>query len=75
MGWESEDIEGACDALNEICDETGEDPREMTPRQVEDSIGDELTAEERRSFQLLASVFAADDEDAAELRANLWELG
>lgn len=74
MGWESQEIEGGCEVIVEICDDSGEDPMDLSPRQIEDSIGDELTPEERRAFQLLASVSAADDDETRELKEELWEL-
>ena len=74
MGWESDEIEGACEALIDICDETGEEPADLTARQIEGAIGDELTPEERSAFSLLASVLGADDDDSQDLVEQIREL-
>jgi len=76
MGWEMSELEGACEALNEVCGEDSHTsgPSELTARQVEDLMGDELTVEEGQAFQLIAHVFGREDDDSRELRQALWEI-
>jgi len=76
MGWDPEEIEGACDALNNICaDEEfdGDDAVDLTDAEIEATLGDELTDEERDAFRTLALVQSGEDGEAAELRSALWD--
>jgi Cft2 family RNA processing exonuclease len=70
MGWDVDEVEAACDAVNEACDEDfdGCDAVELSKRQIEHITGADLTTEESGALQVLATLLSREDEDSQEIR-------
>ncbi len=77
MGWETDDIDAACDVLVEARtdgDYEGHEPSELDDEQLEDVLVGEYSARERKALVVLAEIRAQQDPDGDAMREALWDL-
>lgn len=79
MGWDTDDIDAACDKLVEACTEGGDfegtEPSEMNPGQLQEILGDEVSGGEAQAVVVLAELRAqADDPELEAMQEALWDL-
>lgn len=76
-GWETDDIDAACDALVEACTEgdfEGSEPSELDDAQLASILGSDATAAERKAIVHLTEVRAQEDPEAEALTEALWDI-
>ena len=72
MGWAADEIESACETLNDACEDEAveaDSALELSPRHVERLLGDELTEQRPEIEQLAHDVLVSTLPDA-ELRTD-----
>ena len=77
MGWDTDDIDSACDALVEACTDgafEGIEPSELAPEELAQILGDDMTPTERDALVRLSEVRALEDPEADALREALWDI-
>ena len=78
MGWDTDDIDAACDQLVEACTEGGEyegnEPSELDAEQLEAIFGGDVSAGEQRAVVVLAELRAQEDPESDALQEALWDL-
>jgi len=77
MGWDTDDIDSACEALVEACSDglfEGTEPSELEPDQLEQVLGGEMSRTEREAVVCLAEVRAQEDPEAEAMREALWDI-
>jgi hypothetical protein len=77
MGWETDEIDAACDAIVEACTEgdyEGNEPSELDDDQLEEVLGGDYAVSERKALAALAELRAQEDPDAEAMREALWDL-
>lgn len=78
MGWDTDDIDAACDKLVEACTEDGDfegnEPSELSTGQLTQVFGDEVSETEQQAVVVLAELRAQEDPDSEALQEALWDL-
>ena len=78
MGWDTDDIDAACDKLVEACTEGGEfegnEPSELDKAQLAEVLGDDYDENEQRAVVVIAELRAQEDPEAEALQEALWDL-
>lgn len=77
MGWDTDDIDSACEALVEACTDgafENTEPSELDPDQLAQVLGDEYSPSERDAVVLLAEMRAAEDPETDAMREALWDI-
>jgi hypothetical protein len=76
-GWDTDDIDGACEALAEACEERGDDPAEvtgLTVAEVRDILEIEIGDDEVPALLTLTALHSTQGAEAGELRKALYDL-
>lgn len=76
-GWDTDDIDAACEVLVEACEERaalGLELAALTPAEVEDILDIEVEPDEVPALLVLADLLASEDEDAEALREALDDI-
>jgi hypothetical protein len=77
MGWDTDDIDSACDALLEACREgifEGNEPSDLDSDQLKQILGDDMNSSEQEAVVCLAEVRAQEDPEAEAMREALWDI-
>lgn len=77
MGWDTDDIDSACETVVEACtdgDFEGSEPTDLSRDELEQILGRELEASERHALVRLASMHGQQDDEGEALREALWDL-
>jgi hypothetical protein len=77
MGWETDDIDAACDALVDACtdgDFEGDEPGELDEDQLEQVLGEDTSPTERVAVVCLAELRAQQDPEAEAMLEALWDI-
>ena len=77
MGWETDDIDTACDSLVEACtdgDFEGSEPSELDDSQLAQIFGPDVSESERKAIAHLTEVRAQEDPEAEALAEALWDI-
>ncbi len=77
MGWDTDNIDAACDALVEACTEgdfEGSEPSDLDPDQLSQILGNEISPSEQNAIVCLAEVRVQEDPEAEALLEALWDL-
>ncbi len=77
LGWSAEDIDDACEALNEACDDgnfEGTPINDLTPTQVRSELAVTLDDATAAALRRIASLRCRQDRDAEDLRHALYDL-
>jgi hypothetical protein len=77
MGWDTDDIDSACDALVEACREgifEGNEPSDLDSDQLKQILGGEMSSSEQEAVVCLAEVRAQEDPEAEAMREALWDI-
>jgi hypothetical protein len=77
MGWDTDDIDFACEALVEACREgifEGNEPSDLDGDQLKQVLGDDMSTSEQEAVVTLAEVRAQEDPEAEAMREALWDI-
>lgn len=77
LGWESDDIDSACEALVEACTDgifEGTEPTDLADEEIEQILGSELEPAARQALARLASMLGEQHAEAEALREALSDL-
>jgi len=73
-GWDTDDIDAACEALVEASEGSGSELRALTRAQVEDILETKVEENEVPALLLIARLRASESTDAHALREALYDL-
>src|SRR5262249_9517728 len=77
MGWDTDDIDSACEALVEACREgifEGNEPSDLDSAQLKQILGGDMSSSEQEAVVCLAEVRAQEDPEAEAMREALWDI-
>src|SRR5688572_10006289 len=77
MGWDTDDIDSACEALVEACREgvfEGNEPSDLDSDQLKQILGGDMSSSEQEAVVTLAEVRAQEDPEAEAMREALWDI-
>ncbi len=77
MGWDTDDIDSACEALVEACTDgafEGSEPSDLDSDQLRQVLGSEPSQSELEAVVCLAEVRAQEDPEAEAMREALWDI-
>ena len=77
MGWDTDDIDSACEALVEACREgifEGNEPSDLDSDQLKQILGGDMSSSEQEAVVCLAEVRGQEDPEAEAMREALWDI-
>jgi hypothetical protein len=77
MGWDTDDIDSACEALVEACRDgifEGSEPSDLDSDQLKQILGNDMSGSEQEAVVCLAEVRAQEDPEAEAMREALWDI-